>query len=554
MFNQNIQLLRYLSARLNVGSSSPTQQVYIRRKDKNKGYENMPFLMPKVTEISLDRRYNMAADELKVTFDNKNGLLSPDYTPIKDYTKVKGLPVSGYKDVILPYNEIYVELGYGDEVRRMFTGQILGININENPPSISIDCKNNFRKLLKPIDPIDKKVLLYEEKDSFEVVKDLLERAGITSYVFDIETIKEQAFTVPKAEFELGTQYSDAIQQILDTMGHRLFSDRFGTIQILKRELYSQKDFAVVDIDDYVNMTSGEYTIDPTVLRNRVIIQSNNGWQAFEDPFLRNYCNNEIISCGLEAPWAETEEQKWAVADRFFLDMRRKLRRISIAIKGNPSLDIGDLVRVKALISTANAKYMIIAIQTSFSSSGYIDILDLEFVTDAKGHICEKAEGSYEDVQGSTSDNASIPITGTKRDAIVQYALSFRGTPYQWGGDSAHNKNHFGMDCSHFTYAVFKKFGLMNGYGRAKDQYPWCNPISEGELQTGDLVFYASSSNPRSIYHVAIYIGNGQAVSASGGDSSTYSLARAKAQKAFVKTHNFKYMRATYFYGKIKGL
>ncbi len=322
-------------------------------------------------------------------------------------------------------------------------------------------------------------------------------------------------------------------------MGHRLFADRFGTIQILKRELYSQKDFAVVDIDDYVNMTSGEYTIDPTVLRNRVIIQSNNGWQAFEDPFLRNYCNNEIISCGLEAPWAETEEQKWAVADRFFLDMRRKLRRISIAIKGNPSLDIGDLVRVKALISTANAKYMIIAIQTSFSSSGYIDILDLEFVIDSKGHICEKAEGSYEDVQGSTSDNASIPITGTKRDAIVQYALSFRGTPYQWGGDSAHNKNHFGMDCSHFTYAVFKKFGLMNGYGRAKDQYPWCNPISEGELQPGDLVFYASSSNPRSIYHVAIYIGNGQAVSASGGDSSTNSLARAKAQKAFVKTHNF---------------
>lgn len=554
MFNQNIQLLRYLSARLNVGNSSPTQKIYIRRKDKNKGYENMPFLMPKVTEISLDRRYNMAADELKVTFDNKNGLLSPDYTPIKDYTKVKGLPVSGYKDVILPYNEIYAELGYGDEVRRMFTGQLLGININENPPSISIDCKNNFRKLLKPIDPIDKKVLLYEEMDSFEIVKDLLERAGITSYVFDIETIKEQAFTVPKAEFELGTQYSDAIQQILDTMGHRLFADRFGTIQILKRELYSQKDFGVVDIDDYVNMTSGEYTIDPTVLRNRVIIQSNNGWQAFEDPFLRNYCNNEIISCGLEAPWAVTEEQKWAVADRFFLDMRRKLRRISIAIKGNPTLDIGDLVRVKALISTANAKYMIIAIQTSFSSSGYIDILDLEFVTDSKGHICEKAEGSYEDVSDSSSDNANIPITGTKRDAIVQYALSFRGTPYQWGGDSAHNKNHFGMDCSHFTYAVFKKFGLMNGYGRAKDQYPWCSSISEGELQPGDLVFYASSSNPRSIYHVAIYIGNGQAVSASGGDSSTNSLARAKAQKAFVKTHNFKYMRATYFYGKIKGL
>lgn len=552
MYNQNIELLRYLSERFNTGTSKPEQKVYIRRKDRKKGYEMAPFLMPKVIDISIDRRYNMAADELKVTLDNKNGLLSPDYSPNKEYTKVTNLPVSGYRNVVTPYNEIFVDLGYGEELRRMFTGQLLGITINEKAPIITIDCKNSFRKLLKPIDPIDKKVLFYEGIPAFDVIKDLLDRAGITSYVFDMESIKGSDYTPETPmEFPLGTQYSEAVQKLLDIMGHRLFADRFGTIQILKRELYSQKDFHVANIDDYVNMSSGEYNIDPSILRNRVIIQSTNGWQAFEDPFLKDYCNDELISCGLEAPWAATEEQKWAVADRFFLDMRRKLRRISIAIKGNPSLDIGDLVKVSALISTANAKYMIIAIQTSFSSAGYIDVLDLEFVTDSKGHICEKAEGKYEDVPGSSE--GAFTLTGTKRDAIVQYALSFLGTPYQWGGDSAHNKNHYGMDCSHFTWTVLKKFGLMQGYTNSKGQYPLCIPTNETSLLPGDLVFYSNGS-ASSIYHVGMYIGNGQVISASGGGPSTNSVAKAKRQDAKVKTHSLKYMSATYFYGKVAGL
>lgn len=552
MYQLNIELIECLAERLNIGHAKPRHQVGILRKDKKGNFEVAPFMMPTVMSIGLDRRYNMAADELKVELSNKNGELSPDYSIQKTYNQVVELPISGYKNVVLPYNKIYLDLGYGEEIRRMFTGQIQGINMSEQSFTISIDCKNEFRKLLKPIDPIDKKVLVYEDVDCFEIIQDLLKRAGVENYIFDIETIGENSFNMT-AEFELGTQYSDAIKQILDTMGHRIFADRFGQIQILKRELYNQKDTHVVEFNDYVNMTSGEYEIDPAILRNRVIIQSTSGWQAFEDPYLRSYCNEEIIASALEAPWAETEEQKWAVADRYFLDMRRKLRRLSVAVKGNPSLDIGDLVQVKALISTANSKYMVIGIQSSFSEAGYIDIVDLEFVSEATGHLCEKAEGKYEDVEGSTSDASQVPVIASKRDLIVDYALSFQGTPYQWGGDSAHNKNHYGMDCSHFTWAVYRKFGLMADYRVSKDQYKLCSTIPETELQKGDLVFYGSRSSS-SIYHVGIYIGNGQVVSASGGGPSTTSLAKARAQNAKVKTHNLKYMKAHYFYGRVKGL
>ena len=45
-------------------------------------------------------------------------------------------------------------------------------------------------------------------------------------------------------------------------------------------------------------------------------------------------------------------------------------------------------------------------------------------------------------------------------------------------------------------------------------QYTQSTRISAGQLVPGDLVFWGSSSNPSSIYHVAIYIGDGQIIHA----------------------------------------
>ena len=555
MYQMNMALLNHISSQLNIDESSPSLIIKVWRK-KEGSYEVAPFILPNILSVTVDRRYNMSADECTIVISNDRGELSPDYSINKEYTGVNNLVLSGYKDVILPYNQIAVDLGYGDELRRIFTGQIQGINIVESPPTIHLTCKNEFRKLLKPIDPIHKKVLTYKNMDSFEVLKDLLERAGITNYLFDMETIQGNSFN-NDFKFELGTQYSDAVKQILDTMGHRIFADRLGRIQVLKSQIYTNKDAPIVIYDDYVNLTSGEYDIDPSILRNRIIVQSQTGWKAFEDPFLLKYCNNEVISFGVESPWADTDVQKWAVADRYFLDMRRKLRRLSIGTKGNPSLDIGDLVKVKELISTANDNYMVIGIQTTFTEAGYLEVLDLELISAKKGHICNIAEGEYADEpdeDGGNNNNNLQPVVASKRDLLVQCALSFQGVPYQWGGDSAHNKNHFGMDCSHFVWAVFKKFGLMSNYTVSRDQYKLCNPKTESQLSKGDLVFYGSSSNSTSIYHVGIYIGNGQVVSASGGGPSTNSISKAKSQNAKVKVHSLKYMRSNYFYGSVRGL
>jgi cell wall-associated NlpC family hydrolase len=45
-------------------------------------------------------------------------------------------------------------------------------------------------------------------------------------------------------------------------------------------------------------------------------------------------------------------------------------------------------------------------------------------------------------------------------------------------------------------------------------QYEESTPISSSALRPGDLVFWGSSSSPSSIYHVALYVGNGMIIQA----------------------------------------
>lgn len=556
MGGMNIELMRLLSERLNIGKTKPNFSLRVKRKDKKGGFEAFPFEIPNVISISLDRRYNMTVDELKVTVYDKNGTLSPDYSPAKEYRNAENLPKSGFKDVLVPFNRVELDIGYAEEIRRVFTGQITGVAINEGMQTIEITCKNMFRRLQKPIDPKGKKALLYENAPAGEILKDLFELSGLTAdgYLIKSSTIENNEFTINKAEFPLGMYYSDAIQSLLDVMGHRVYADEEGCIKVEELKLYSQKNFHVWEIDDYVNMTSGEYNMDSSFVRNRVIIQASGGWKAFEDPFLLKFANGERIACAVELPWAETEKEMWAAADKLFLDMRRKLRRITVSTKGNPSLKIGDLIKMTGLISTMTEKYMVIGIQTTYSSSGYIDVIDLEHANLTEGHLCNPAEGGYEDVEGSISGEGLVPVMTTKRRQILDYALSWEGTLYQWGGDCAHNPGHYGFDCSHFVWTVYEKFGLMNKYMVSKDIYKsFCIPIEEKDLKAGDLVFYSNDEQPENIRHVGIYAEGGTVISAMGNSEIT-SIGEARKRKKAVVHHPIGWDSGYRIYGRVKGL
>jgi len=101
----------------------------------------------------------------------------------------------------------------------------------------------------------------------------------------------------------------------------------------------------------------------------------------------------------------------------------------------------------------------------------------------------------------SSSNSSSI------RNQIVSYALQFEGNPYVWGGTSLNN----GADCSGFTQSVLQDFGIYIPR-TSRTQATAGRKVSLDNLQPGDLIFYAKNG---SINHVALYIGNGQVISAS---------------------------------------
>lgn len=126
----------------------------------------------------------------------------------------------------------------------------------------------------------------------------------------------------------------------------------------------------------------------------------------------------------------------------------------------------------------------------------------------------------------------TVPASG-RAAIVIQAALAERGVPYSWGGGNAHGPTRgtccseggqngsllVGFDCSGLTLYAYAQAGVtlprtaaeQAGVGRRI-------PASTGlaALRPGDLIFYAYiPGDDASIYHVTIYLGSGQEVSAS---------------------------------------
>ena len=124
---------------------------------------------------------------------------------------------------------------------------------------------------------------------------------------------------------------------------------------------------------------------------------------------------------------------------------------------------------------------------------------------EAKKAAEETAKASAGNSNSSNVDSTSI-ISGASGSAkgkdIANFACRYVGNPYVAGGTSLTN----GADCSGFTFAVYKEFGISLPR-TSTSQRSAGREVSLSDAQPGDIVCYAG--------HVAIYIGGGRIVHAS---------------------------------------
>jgi cell wall-associated NlpC family hydrolase len=93
--------------------------------------------------------------------------------------------------------------------------------------------------------------------------------------------------------------------------------------------------------------------------------------------------------------------------------------------------------------------------------------------------------------------------------AAVKFALDRRGLPYRYGATGPN-----AYDCSGLTQQAYRSVGI-NLPRVSTQQYGAGRHVERAALLPGDLVFQATDvTNPATIHHVAVYIGNGLVVHA----------------------------------------
>jgi cell wall-associated NlpC family hydrolase len=91
----------------------------------------------------------------------------------------------------------------------------------------------------------------------------------------------------------------------------------------------------------------------------------------------------------------------------------------------------------------------------------------------------------------------------------IAAALSKLGSPYVWGDEGPSS-----FDCSGLLQWSYLEAGLLLPRV-SSDQYFASTPVPTDQMQPGDLIVYAyDTSDPATIHHITMYIGNGQMVHA----------------------------------------
>jgi cell wall-associated NlpC family hydrolase len=120
---------------------------------------------------------------------------------------------------------------------------------------------------------------------------------------------------------------------------------------------------------------------------------------------------------------------------------------------------------------------------------------------------------------------------------LYDYAISFIGVPYKWGGSNPIT----GFDCSGFIQELLASVGLdPAGDQSAQSLYDhFSNKGLQNIKELGSLVFYGKDL--KNITHITMMLDPYRCIGANSGDSSTVNAQEAAKRNAFIKVRPYNY-------------
>ncbi|RZQ62579.1 C40 family peptidase [Amycolatopsis suaedae] len=123
-------------------------------------------------------------------------------------------------------------------------------------------------------------------------------------------------------------------------------------------------------------------------------------------------------------------------------------------------------------------------------------------------HLVENV-GQVVDAAGCGEGTGTLLPPSQTAAAAIQFALGEQGKPYVWGATGPNS-----YDCSGLMLRAYEAAGVTLPRV-SRDQYKAGAMLPVRDAQPGDLLFWAyDPSNPRTIHHVAMYLGDGKMVEA----------------------------------------
>ncbi len=112
-----------------------------------------------------------------------------------------------------------------------------------------------------------------------------------------------------------------------------------------------------------------------------------------------------------------------------------------------------------------------------------------------------KSTRHVQTTQKSNQTKTLVSVSkNSKADNIINYAITFSGTRYKYGGTT--NK---GMDCSGLIYISFKKEAIALPRV-SRDMAKQGQQITLQKAKKGDLLFFKTSKNSKDINHVGLIV------------------------------------------------
>lgn len=123
-------------------------------------------------------------------------------------------------------------------------------------------------------------------------------------------------------------------------------------------------------------------------------------------------------------------------------------------------------------------------------------------------HLVENV-GQVEDAAGCGEGTGAILPPSDAAAAAIQFALGEQGKPYVWGATGPDS-----YDCSGLMLRAYEAAGITLPRV-SRNQYKAGAMLPVEEAQPGDMLFWAyDPTNPTTIHHVAMYLGDGKIVEA----------------------------------------